>query len=119
MAAQIIDGKAVAARVARQGAEEVKAFTGEHGRAPGLATVLVGDDAASAVYVGGKQKACAEVGIRGFDHRLAGEASAQGGGGRMPPSRRGASCCTRSTPIPRSAASCSSCPRRSTSTARG
>jgi methylenetetrahydrofolate dehydrogenase (NADP+)/methenyltetrahydrofolate cyclohydrolase len=37
---------------------------------PGLATVLVGDDAASALYVGGKQRASAEVGIRGFDHRL-------------------------------------------------
>ena len=37
---------------------------------PGLATILVGDDPASAVYVGGKQKACAEVGIDGFDHRL-------------------------------------------------
>jgi methylenetetrahydrofolate dehydrogenase (NADP+)/methenyltetrahydrofolate cyclohydrolase len=37
---------------------------------PGLATVLVGDDPASAIYVGGKQRACAEVGIEGFDHRL-------------------------------------------------
>ncbi|HKE81528.1 MAG TPA: tetrahydrofolate dehydrogenase/cyclohydrolase catalytic domain-containing protein, partial [Solirubrobacteraceae bacterium] len=36
-----------------------------------LATVLVGDDPASAIYVGGKQKATAEVGMRGFDHRLA------------------------------------------------
>src|SRR5262249_21021454 len=42
---------------------------------PGLATVLVGDDAASAVYVGGKQKACAEVGIKGFDHRLPADTS--------------------------------------------
>src|SRR5690606_16290218 len=33
-------------------------------------TVLVGDDPASAIYVGGKQKACREVGINGFDHRL-------------------------------------------------
>ena len=38
--------------------------------APGLATVLVGDDPASALYVGNKQKASAEVGIQGFDHRL-------------------------------------------------
>ena len=42
---------------------------------PGLATVLVGDDPASAVYVGSKQKASAEVGIDGFDHRLPQDAS--------------------------------------------
>src|SRR3954453_10445227 len=70
MAAQIIDGKAVAARGRAQVAEEVKAFTDEHGRPPGLATVLVGEDPASAIYVGGKQRASAEVGIQGFDHRL-------------------------------------------------
>ncbi len=54
MAAQIIDGKAVAARTRAEVAEEVAAFTAEHGRAPGLATILVGDDPASAVYVGGQ-----------------------------------------------------------------
>jgi methylenetetrahydrofolate dehydrogenase (NADP+) / methenyltetrahydrofolate cyclohydrolase len=70
MAARIIDGKAVAARVRAQVATEVQAFVAEHGRPPGLATILVGDDPASAVYVGGKQKASAEVGIQGFDHRL-------------------------------------------------
>jgi methylenetetrahydrofolate dehydrogenase (NADP+)/methenyltetrahydrofolate cyclohydrolase len=71
MAAQLIDGKAVAARVRAQVAEEARAFTQEHGRAPGLATVLIGDDPASAVYVGGKQKATKEAGLQGFDHRLA------------------------------------------------
>jgi methylenetetrahydrofolate dehydrogenase (NADP+)/methenyltetrahydrofolate cyclohydrolase len=75
MAAKIIDGKAVAARVRAQVAEEVKAFTEEHGRPPGLATILVGDDPASAVYVGGKQKASAEVGIQGFSHKLDGDVS--------------------------------------------
>src|SRR4051812_14343309 len=75
MAARIIDGKAVAARVRAGVAAEVEAFVAEHGRPPGLATVLVGDDPASAVYVAGKQKACAEVGIRGFDHRIAADAS--------------------------------------------
>ncbi|WP_205698490.1 bifunctional methylenetetrahydrofolate dehydrogenase/methenyltetrahydrofolate cyclohydrolase FolD [Conexibacter sp. SYSU D00693] len=74
MAAQIIDGKALAARTRAAVAEEVQAFVDRHGRRPGLATVLVGDDPASAVYVGGKQKACAEVGIQGFDHRLPGDA---------------------------------------------
>jgi methylenetetrahydrofolate dehydrogenase (NADP+) / methenyltetrahydrofolate cyclohydrolase len=75
MAARVIDGKAVAARVRAQVATEVEAFVAEHGRPPGLATILVGDDPASAVYVAGKQKACAEAGIRGFDHRIGAEAS--------------------------------------------
>jgi methylenetetrahydrofolate dehydrogenase (NADP+)/methenyltetrahydrofolate cyclohydrolase len=77
MAAQIIDGKAVAARVRAEVADEVKAFTEEHGRPPGLATILVGEDPASAVYVGGKQKASAEVGIEGFSHKLDSDVSEQ------------------------------------------
>jgi methylenetetrahydrofolate dehydrogenase (NADP+)/methenyltetrahydrofolate cyclohydrolase len=56
-------------------ADEVKAFTDEHGRPPGLATILVGDDPASAVYVGGKQKASAEVGIQAFSHTVDGDVS--------------------------------------------
>jgi methylenetetrahydrofolate dehydrogenase (NADP+)/methenyltetrahydrofolate cyclohydrolase len=75
MAARVIDGKAVAARVRAQVGEGVAEFTAEHGRPPGLATMLVGEDPASAVYVGGKQKATAEVGMRGFDHRLAADAT--------------------------------------------
>ena len=77
MSATIIDGKAVAARVRADVARDVAAYTQRTGRTPGLATILVGDDAASAVYVGGKQKASAEVGIRGFDHRLAAEVPEQ------------------------------------------
>ena len=75
MSARIIDGRAVAARVRGEVARDVADFTQAHGRPPGLATVLVGGDPASAVYVGGKQKASAEVGIRGFDHRLGADAS--------------------------------------------
>jgi len=71
MAARVIDGRAVAARVRAEVADEVEAFSRAHGRVPGLATVLVGDDPASAVYVANKQKACAEVGMRGFSHPLA------------------------------------------------
>jgi methylenetetrahydrofolate dehydrogenase (NADP+)/methenyltetrahydrofolate cyclohydrolase len=71
----VIDGKAVAARVRAQVAAEVEQFVAENGRAPGLATVLVGDDPASAVYVGGKQRACAEVGMLAFDHRLPADSS--------------------------------------------
>jgi methylenetetrahydrofolate dehydrogenase (NADP+) / methenyltetrahydrofolate cyclohydrolase len=69
--AEIIDGKAIAQQVRAEVAEQVSAWVEAGHPAPGLATVLVGEDPASAVYVGGKQKASAEVGIEGFDHRLA------------------------------------------------
>jgi methylenetetrahydrofolate dehydrogenase (NADP+)/methenyltetrahydrofolate cyclohydrolase len=64
-----IDGKAVAAAVRGEVRARVSRLA-ERGTTVGLATVLVGDDAASQVYVGMKQKACAEVGIRSFGHRL-------------------------------------------------
>ncbi len=70
MSAQIIDGKAIAAQVRADVAEQVKVFREQTGRVPGLATVLVGDDPGSAVYVAGKQRACAEVGMQPFDVRL-------------------------------------------------
>ncbi len=73
MAAAIIDGRASAARLRAQIAQDVAAFAAEHGRPPGLATVLIGDDPGSQVYVAGKQRACKEVGIEGFDHRLPAE----------------------------------------------
>src|SRR3712207_1448199 len=75
MAATVIDGKAVAARVREQVARDVEAFVAETGHRPGLATVLIGEDPASAIYVGGKQKASREVGINGFDQRLAADTS--------------------------------------------
>ena len=75
MPARVIDGRAVAARVRAEVGEGVAEFTAQHGRAPGLATVLVGDDPGSAIYVANKQKATAEVGMRGFDHRLAADAT--------------------------------------------
>jgi methylenetetrahydrofolate dehydrogenase (NADP+)/methenyltetrahydrofolate cyclohydrolase len=74
MAARIIDGKALAARVREDVARDVAAFSAQTGRRPGLATILVGDDPASAVYVAGKQKAGEEVGIAAFDHRLPADA---------------------------------------------
>jgi methylenetetrahydrofolate dehydrogenase (NADP+) / methenyltetrahydrofolate cyclohydrolase len=73
--ATIIDGKAVAARVREEVAAGVSALVAETGVAPGLATVLVGDDPGSAIYVANKQKASAEVGIEGRDHRLAADVS--------------------------------------------
>jgi methylenetetrahydrofolate dehydrogenase (NADP+)/methenyltetrahydrofolate cyclohydrolase len=66
-----MDGKALAERVRKEVAGEVAAL----GRPVGLATVLVGDDPASAVYVRSKQKACREVGIEPFDHNLSPDTS--------------------------------------------
>jgi methylenetetrahydrofolate dehydrogenase (NADP+) / methenyltetrahydrofolate cyclohydrolase len=67
--AQIIDGKAVAAKVR----EEVKREVAALGRKPGLATILVGDDPASAVYVRMKRDDSAEVGIESFHHEPGGD----------------------------------------------
>ena len=70
MTAMVIDGKAVAARLRADVAREVSDLIVETGRVPGLATVLVGDDPASAVYVAGKRRACAEVGIADLHRHL-------------------------------------------------
>jgi methylenetetrahydrofolate dehydrogenase (NADP+) / methenyltetrahydrofolate cyclohydrolase len=70
VAAKIIDGKAVAADVRSEVKQAVGDLAGK-GVTPGLATVLVGDDPASHVYVRSKRKACAETGIRSWDHDLA------------------------------------------------
>jgi methylenetetrahydrofolate dehydrogenase (NADP+)/methenyltetrahydrofolate cyclohydrolase len=68
--AQIIDGKAIAAALSRETASEVAALKARHGRAPGLAVVLVGDDPASSVYVRSKGKATLAAGMRSFEHKL-------------------------------------------------
>ncbi len=71
MAAEIIDGKQIAGRVRIAVARDVEAFGEEFdGARPGLATILVGDDPGSAVYVAGKQKACREVGMEGSNFPL-------------------------------------------------
>jgi methylenetetrahydrofolate dehydrogenase (NADP+) / methenyltetrahydrofolate cyclohydrolase len=70
MTAKRIDGKAAAAEVREQVAKSAAAFRHVTGRAPGLATVLVGEDPASAVYVRSKGKATAEAGMEGFAHHL-------------------------------------------------
>lgn len=69
MTAKIIDGKAIAADVRKEVAAEVEALR-DKGVTPGLATVLVGEDSASKIYVSGKRKAMAEVGIKAWDHDL-------------------------------------------------
>ena len=69
MRAQIIDGKACAARHRARIAAEAAPLIAR-GVRPGLAVVLAGDDPASHTYVRNKTVACAEVGFRTFDHRL-------------------------------------------------
>lgn len=66
-----MDGKALAERVRA----ELKSELEELARPVGLATVLVGEDPASAVYIKRKQEACREVGIEPFDHHLEGDIS--------------------------------------------
>jgi methylenetetrahydrofolate dehydrogenase (NADP+)/methenyltetrahydrofolate cyclohydrolase len=75
VAATIIDGRAIAARLREQVKQDAEAFAAEYGRPPGLATIMVGDDPASAVYVAGKHKASGEAGIASFDHRLPADAT--------------------------------------------
>jgi methylenetetrahydrofolate dehydrogenase (NADP+)/methenyltetrahydrofolate cyclohydrolase len=70
MTAKRIDGKAAAQAIRQRVAELVPEFEAKAGRTPGLATVLVGDDPASAVYVRSKNKATAETGMAGFAHNL-------------------------------------------------
>jgi methylenetetrahydrofolate dehydrogenase (NADP+)/methenyltetrahydrofolate cyclohydrolase len=70
MTAQVIDGKVVAAAVRREVAEGVASLKRSHGRTPGLAVVLVGNDAASEVYVRNKGQQTREVGMASFEHRL-------------------------------------------------
>jgi methylenetetrahydrofolate dehydrogenase (NADP+)/methenyltetrahydrofolate cyclohydrolase len=69
MTATVLDGKAVAARVRGEIAEAAAKLRAA-GVEPGLAVVLVGDDPASHIYVRNKTTACAQAGIRTFDHRL-------------------------------------------------
>lgn len=69
MAAKIIDGKAIAAKVRQQIGIKVAELKNK-GITPGLAVVLVGDDPASKVYVGMKKKNCLELGMYSADHEL-------------------------------------------------
>jgi len=71
VAARTIDGKAVAAAVRERVRVDVAAYVEEAGRVPTLATVIVGDDPASEIYVRNKHKACEDVGMRSVHHGLA------------------------------------------------
>jgi len=69
--ARLIDGKAVAQAVRQEVARDVAAYTATTGRVPGLATVLVGEDPASEVYVRNKVAACREAGMESFHEPMA------------------------------------------------
>ncbi len=75
MSAKIIDGKAIAADIRQEVKRAVEARKAAGLPVPGLATVLVGENPASQVYVKNKHKACAEVGITSFGHVLPADAS--------------------------------------------
>ena len=71
----MIDGRAVAAGVRERVRAGVAALVGRGRAKPGLATVLVGDDPASHIYVRRKREACEEVGMASFHHELSGDTS--------------------------------------------
>jgi len=75
MTAKIIDGSAIAKEVREKAAEDVAALVAAGYAPPGLATVLVGSDPASEVYVGMKQRMCAKLGIESFGYTLPADAS--------------------------------------------
>ncbi len=70
MKAQIIDGKAIARDIRAETKARIATRLEQGLSRPGLATVLVGADEASRIYVRNKRRACAEVGIESFDHDL-------------------------------------------------
>jgi methylenetetrahydrofolate dehydrogenase (NADP+)/methenyltetrahydrofolate cyclohydrolase len=75
MAAKILDGKAVAARLQAEMAAQVQAWLPRVGRPPGLAVLRVGEDPASAAYVRGKERACERVGIASFGRHFSAQDS--------------------------------------------
>ena len=73
MTAQVIDGTAVARQVREDVAKGVEQLVAAGGTAPGLATVLIGDDAASEVYVRNKRRLCVAAGMRDLHRHLPGD----------------------------------------------
>ena len=71
----LIDGKKVSRQIRNRLAEEVQELKKKTGKTPGLATVLVGDDPASAVYVRNKNKICGELGFQSFEQKLSADTS--------------------------------------------
>ncbi len=75
--AQILDGKALAARMRQEIALEAETQSRKHGRKPGLAVILVGADPASEVYVRAKKTGCEKAGIASYSHELPAETTQQ------------------------------------------
>ena len=75
MTAQVIDGKAIANKVREEVRAGVQKMKEETGYVPGLATVLVGEDPASATYVRMKQRTCEDLGIRSIGRTLPADAT--------------------------------------------
>lgn len=71
----LIDGKKISGQIRNRLAEEVQELKKKTGKTPGLATVLVGDDPASAVYVRNKNKICGELGFQSFEQKLSADTS--------------------------------------------
>lgn len=70
MGKNILDGKVASAAIKKEIGEEIKILSNKLGLRPGLATILVGEDPASAIYVRNKKRACDETGLRSFEHHL-------------------------------------------------
>ncbi len=77
MTTHILDGKSISAAIRLELKEQTAAFTKAHGRKPGLATVLVGENPASHTYVANKIKACADVGMESIHHPMQASTSMQ------------------------------------------
>lgn len=75
MTAQILDGKALAAKMYAEMAVQIPVLQAQYGRPPGLAVLMVGDNPASAAYVGNKEKACAKVGIASWGRHFPADTS--------------------------------------------
>ena len=75
MGASLIDGKAIAGQVRAEVKDAVAEFTAQHGRRPVLATMLVGEDPASEVYIANKHRACEETGMEARHRSLPGDAT--------------------------------------------
>ena len=71
----LIDGKKVSEEIRNRLAEEIQKLKKKTGKTPGLATVLVGDEPASAVYVRNKNKICGELGFQSFEKKLSADTS--------------------------------------------
>ena len=75
--ANILDGKALSDRLRGEIGKEAAELALKHGRAPGLAVIIVGNDPASHVYVKNKKLGCEKAGIRSFSHELPADTSQQ------------------------------------------